>query len=184
MSNCLSRGMGPHQLHARVDPAAPILSSCLSVQYLNWTKNRSTRNLWCRYPSRTREHLFRVYTEWKAQQKILWAEGRKETGRWKDRWKVRDLMADERCGRAVMDFLSTTDVGRRVPAEEDAVGEVSEAEVWEWLEDQVAGAAGRSPHRNRAAAQERPRTWRTDREDSACQGAGNPRCGATAGGGS
>jgi len=71
-----------------------------------------------------------VCPEWKPQQKILWAEVRKETGRWKDRWKIRDLLADERCSQAVLDFLSSTDVGRRVPAEEeDAVSEVSEAEL-------------------------------------------------------
>jgi len=55
---------------------------------------------------------------------------RKETGRWKDRWKIWDLLVDERCSRAVLDFLSSTDVGRRVPAEEeDAVSAVSELEV-------------------------------------------------------
>jgi len=53
-----------------------------------------------------------VCPEWKAQQKILWAEVRKETGRWKDWWKIRDLLADKRRGRAVLDLLSTTDVGR------------------------------------------------------------------------
>ena len=48
-------------------------------------------------------------------------------------WKVRDLLADERCSRAVLDFLSTTDVGRRVPAlaEEDAQSEASEGELRE-----------------------------------------------------
>ena len=86
--------------------------------------------------------------EWKAQQKILRAEVRKETGRGKDRWKIRDLLADERCGQAVLDFLSTTDVGRRVPAEEDAVSEVPEAELREWQGEQeaeVLGAAGEPP---------------------------------------
>jgi hypothetical protein len=55
-------------------------------------------------------------------------EARKETRRWKCRWKVRDLLADERCSRVVLDPLSTTDVGRRVPspAEEDAQSEESE----------------------------------------------------------
>jgi len=68
---------------------------------------------------------------------------RKETGRWKDRWKIRDLLADERCSQAVLDFLSSTDVGRRVPAEEgDAVSEVSEAEMREWLEEPDAGGGG------------------------------------------
>jgi len=73
-----------------------------------------------------------VCLEWKVQQKILWVEVRMETGRWKDRWKIRDLLADERCSRAVLDFLTSTDVGRRVPAEgEDKVSEVSEAELRE-----------------------------------------------------
>ena len=85
---------------------------CLSDS-INWTKNRPTPQCWwCRYPTQTREHLFKACPEWKAQQKILWAEVRKETGRWKDRWKIRDLLADERCSRAVLDFLSSTDVER------------------------------------------------------------------------
>ena len=67
---------------------------------------------------------------------------KKETGRWKDRWKVQDLLADGRCSRTVLDFLSTTDVGRRVPGEEedDAVSAVSGLEVQEWMEEQGAGA--------------------------------------------
>jgi len=45
---------------------------------------------------------------------------RKETGKWKSRWKSLDLLADGRCSQAVLDFLSAVDVGRRVvPAEED-----------------------------------------------------------------
>jgi len=71
---------------------------CLTGQYLNWTKNRPTPQCWwCRYPNQTREHLFKVCPEWNAQQKILWGEVRKETGRAKDRWKIRDLLADEGC---------------------------------------------------------------------------------------
>jgi len=72
-----------------------------------------------------------------------------ETGRGKDRWKVRDLLADARCRRPVLDFLSTTDVGRRVLVGEVAASEVSETEVREWSEEQGAGAvepgAGGSP---------------------------------------
>jgi len=42
----------------------------------------------------------------------------------------------------VLDFLSTTDVGRRVSGveEDDAVSAVSELEVQEWLEEQGAAA--------------------------------------------
>jgi hypothetical protein len=74
-----------------------------------------------------------VCPEWKAQQKILWAEVKKENGRWKSHWKVRDLLADERYSQAVLDFLSTMDVGRLVPAlaEEDAQSEASERELRE-----------------------------------------------------
>jgi len=65
------------------------------------------------------------------QQKILWAEVRKGAGRWKSRWRIRDLMADARCSRAVSDFLTSTDVGRRAPVEEDAESETSERELRE-----------------------------------------------------
>jgi len=65
----------------------------------------------CRSRTQTRDHLFKECPEWKPQQKILWVEVKKETGRWKDRWKVRDLLADGRCSRAALDFLSSTDVG-------------------------------------------------------------------------
>jgi len=45
------------------------------------------------------------------------------TGRWKSRWRIQDLLADKRCEKAVLDFLTATDVGRRVPpVEEDGPG--------------------------------------------------------------
>jgi len=67
------------------------------------------------------------------QQRILWAEVLTETKRWKSRWTVRDLLADGRCGQAVLDFLSSTDVGRLVPPleERDAGSQVSEWELRE-----------------------------------------------------
>jgi len=82
------------------------------------------------------------------QQNILWAEVLKETKRWKSRWTVRDLLADGRCGQAVLDFLSSTDVGRLVPPleEADAGSEVSEWELRERREREEEaeelGAAG------------------------------------------
>jgi hypothetical protein len=107
---------------------------CLTGQYLYRTKSRPTPQCWwCASGMQTRDHLFKECAEWRGQQKTLWAEVRKETGRGKSRWKVRDLMGDERCSRAVLDFLATTDVGRRVPAlaEEDTQSEVSEWELRE-----------------------------------------------------
>ena len=37
----------------------------------------------------------------------------KETGWGKDRFKIRDLFADERCPRPILDFLRTAEVGHR-----------------------------------------------------------------------
>jgi hypothetical protein len=55
---------------------------------------------------------------------------RKESGRGKERFKVRGLLADPRCSRPVLDFLSTTDVGRRAPPPaEDAENETPEWEL-------------------------------------------------------
>ena len=49
--------------------------------------------------------------------------------------EVRDLFADPRCSQAILDFLATTQVGRRVPKpeeeEEDAKSEASEWELRE-----------------------------------------------------
>ena len=65
---------------------------------------------------------------------MLWKEVWKETGRGKRRWKAHQLLADTRCSRAVLDFLSATDVGRMVPPlteEDDAASEASEWELRE-----------------------------------------------------
>jgi len=77
----------------------------------------------------TRDHLFKVGPQRKAQQKILWAEVRKESRRGKSWFKIRDHLADGGCNQAVLDFLSTADVGRVVPAEDDAGSGVSEGEL-------------------------------------------------------
>jgi len=87
------------------------VSSPLSAQ---WRHVASVGCGWCRYKTQTREHLFKHCKEWKPQQKILWAEVRKETGRGKDRFAIRDLFADERRTSAILDFLRTTKVGSRV----------------------------------------------------------------------
>jgi len=94
---------------------------CRTGQYLHWAKVCPTAQCWwCRCPLQTRDHLFKVCPEWKMQQNILWAEVLKETKKWKSRWTVQDLLADGMCAQAVLDFLSSTDVGRLVlPLEEE-----------------------------------------------------------------
>jgi len=49
-------------------------------QSLHWAKVCPTAQCWwCKGPTETRDHFFKVCPEWKGQQKILWAEVRKET---------------------------------------------------------------------------------------------------------
>ena len=57
---------------------------------------------------------------------------KKETRKCKSRWKIQDLLADGRCSQAVLDFLTTTSVGKIVPTAEEDVG--SEASEWELRE--------------------------------------------------
>jgi len=59
---------------------------CRTGKYLHWAKNRPDPQCWWfQCPSQIKEHLFKVCPKWKGEQKILWAEVRKETGRWKSR---------------------------------------------------------------------------------------------------
>ena len=72
---------------------------------------------------------------WKKEQKVLWKEVWKETGRGRERWKAHELFAEGGCSQAVLDFLSSTDVGKIVPAVEVDDAE-SEASEWELRERQ------------------------------------------------
>jgi hypothetical protein len=91
---------------------------------LKWTKNRTTAKCgWCPCKLQTREHLFKNCPRWKPQQKTLRAEVRKETGRGKNRFTIQDLFADERCTRAILNFLRTTDGGAETTPERRARAE-------------------------------------------------------------
>jgi len=67
------------------------------------------------------------------------------------RFKIRDLLVDVRalrCSQAVLDFLSTTDVGMLVPADEDAESE--------------------APEREKRSGWRRPRNWAPRVRNSLC----------------
>ena len=110
---------------------------CLTGQYLAWTTRRPDATCWwCQYSIQTREHLFKNCPQWRCQQKTLWTTVLKETKklpgptRDRDRTKIAELLADERCNQAVLQFLATTDVGRTsgppvAEDEEDAASEAS-----------------------------------------------------------
>jgi len=63
------------------------------------------------------------------------AETRKLPGPTRERQKtsIAELLADQRCSQAVLDFLENTDVGRTSgpPVAEEADEEASEASEWE-----------------------------------------------------
>jgi len=106
---------------------------CRIGQYLKWTKNSNTAECgWCRYKTRTREHLFKNCDRWRPQQKIMWAEIGKKTGKGKNRFAIRELFADERCTGAILDFSRTTRVGARVGPRElppEPTGEREEGDI-------------------------------------------------------
>ena len=82
-----------------------------------------------------RDHLLKQCSRWKDQPDELWARVKGATERAKRKWRVGDLLADERCSPAVLDFLRGTCVGRAAPPVE---------ETWD-SEDEGDGAVGAGP---------------------------------------
>jgi len=99
-------------------------------------------------------HLFKARPEWKAQQKILWAEVRKDSRRGLHRFKIRDLLANGRCSQTVLGFLSTTHVGRLV---RDVGSEVSEWELRELRERRELEGERRAEAEELGTGEEPPR---------------------------
>jgi len=69
----------------------------------------------------------------------MWARVKEVTKKDKQKWRVGNLLADERCSPAVLDFLRSTHAGRAAPPVEenwDSEDEVGEAEVAE-VEEQA-----------------------------------------------
>ena len=109
---------------------------CCTGDYLHWTKSQPTAQCWwCPHPRQTREHLLTGCPKWRKQQRTLWKEVRKETGKGRRWWNDHEPFADRRCSQAVLNFLTSTEVGKTVPAvEEDARSEASEWELQERAE--------------------------------------------------
>ena len=108
---------------------------CRTGEYLYWTKSCSTAQCWWRKcPRQTRDHLLKRCPRCKSEQKTLWEEVWKEAGRGRWQWKAHELFAEQRCSQAVLDFLSVTEVGKTVPAEEREEDVESETSEWELRE--------------------------------------------------
>jgi len=78
-----------------------------------------------------RDHLFKHCYKWKDQQAVMWARVKEATKRGKQKWRVGDLLADERRSLAVLDLLRSTHVGRTAPPVEGNWDSEEEAEVEE-----------------------------------------------------
>ena len=104
---------------------------CLTGEYLHWTKSRPPLSAGGA-AARSRRGITssRCTPSGKLSRRFCGQRcgRRREVGR---AGSIRDFLAGRRCNQAVLDFLSTTDVGRLVPAEEDAGNKVSEWELRE-----------------------------------------------------
>jgi hypothetical protein len=68
--------------------------------------------------AQTREHLFRHFSLWRDQQRMLWLNEGKATGWTASRCrhvKVSEQLTIVKCDQVVMDFLATTGVGQFPP---------------------------------------------------------------------
>jgi hypothetical protein len=80
-------------------------------------KKESDRCWWCQSEKRqTRGHLFGECPRWRKEFKTLKEEVeriRGRRGRPRGRLKVVDLFRDDRLTKAILEFLSATEIGRR-----------------------------------------------------------------------
>jgi len=82
----------------------------LTGKYLVSSMRSSLKSCWCSYRTERRKMHFKRCPHGKRQWIVPWAEVLRETGRWKNQFKLRDL-ADEGPSRVRFNFFSTTDVG-------------------------------------------------------------------------
>ena len=79
-----------------------------------------------------------------SQQKLLWAEVWKETGKWKSRWKVRDLLArwEVQSGSAGLPLCHRCGMASAGEGAESEASEWELRECREWEEERRRGAGG------------------------------------------
>jgi len=96
---------------AHCSPVLPT-EDALTATHMKAIKLRTDNHCWwCYWAKQTREHLFKHCAPWRAQKKAMWARVQKAAKRGKRKWR---MAADERCSEAILEFLRTTDVGRKV----------------------------------------------------------------------
>jgi len=93
-------------------------------------KRRDMKCWWCGHEYQTRDHLFKWCKRWKREQKRLWVDGQEGEEGYEGVEKVMKkpkislpmslVFAEEKCSRALLDFLFLTDVGRISGVAEEA----------------------------------------------------------------
>jgi hypothetical protein len=69
---------------------------------------------WCtREVAQSREHLFKHCKHWRKPQNAHWQAVKQASGRGKSNPSMKDHFGDRRCSEAVIQFLRSTEVGRR-----------------------------------------------------------------------
>jgi hypothetical protein len=63
--------------------------------------------------AQSREHLFKHCKHWRKPQNALWQAVKQASGRGKSNTSMKDLFGDRRCSDGVIQFLRSTEVGRR-----------------------------------------------------------------------
>jgi len=116
-----------------------------AAQPISAISESSTSHRMTRYFFTLDGGFFFPWIDWKDQQAVLWARVKEATKGAKRKWRVGDLLADERCSPAVLDFLQSTYVGRAVPpVEENWDSGDEEEEAVEANEVEAEGVEGRA----------------------------------------
>jgi hypothetical protein len=83
--------------------------------YLQWIKKaEDVKYWWCtREVAQSWEHLFKHCKYWRKCQNVLWQAVKQASGRGKSNTSMKDHFGDHRCSERVIQFLRSTEVGRR-----------------------------------------------------------------------
>ena len=98
-------------LRSKSHPKSLCVGHPLTGVCLESTENRPDDHCcWCDPENisgtrQTSDHLFKHCYKWNDQQAVMWARAKEAAKRGKQKWCVGDLLADEGCSPAVLDFL-------------------------------------------------------------------------------
>jgi ribonuclease HI len=112
-------------------------------------KSADDKCWWCgRKARQTREHLFKDCRRWRRQQAAMWGglgKEKDEDGNLDGLHKnasIPTLFAHPKAAGYIMDFLRTTEVGRRVGESWREQNREEQADLWGWQGEAVGGRGG------------------------------------------